>query len=122
MSQGPTVKDLVKMGGGRQRQLPEMLILPMAEMILLHNVIMAAPPKGEGLAVESTDKRLDLLRDHKLIQQDPQSQRWLPTAAGIKHVMPTRKPDRAARRAADALLSKVNGAVVAATKTSDSVH
>lgn len=111
MSQYPKVADLVKMGGGRRRDPKDSLILPMAEMILLHEVIMAAPPKGDGLAIEPTDKRLTVLRDHAFVYQDPASGRWRPTHQGMEHVMPTRPLNRAARRAAEKILDGVNQVV-----------
>ena len=107
----PTVKDLVKMGGGKDRTPKRDVILPFDEMILLHQIIMAAPPKGDGLPLLSTDPRLALLRGHGFVKQGGSGGRWFPTEDGVKHVMPTRRPNRAARRAADALLDKVNCAV-----------
>lgn len=107
MSKGPTVADLVRMGGGRRRDL-ETVILPFEEAILLHEVIMSAPPAGAGKEVPADDKRLVLLRDCGLVRQDAASQRWLPTQEGVKHMMPTRRPNRAARRAAESVLDQVN--------------
>jgi hypothetical protein len=83
-TKGPTVADLVKMGGGKRLDPEQALILPPPEAILLHNIIMAYP---EGLPVLSIDARLTMLCDHKFVTQNAAG-KWIPTEAGVAHMRP----------------------------------
>lgn len=68
-------------------QPTDLVVLSESEFLLLHEIILSYPQGVGGLSV--LDVRLGALAGHRFVQQ--KGYRWLPTEAGVNHVMPNRR-------------------------------
>lgn len=86
MLSNDVLKQLQRMGIGQAPRRKDFLVLTFSQFILLHRCVMAWPQSHE-----STDPEMVGLLERKLVTQVPQSKnRYMPTEAGVLHILPER--------------------------------